>query len=162
MGSAIRIKTFARRLALLSAGLLVQSNTLFAAGIAADGQLQARDLLTGTVDGRPRVVDRSPATPSDGPQASAVDPQEQARRLILGQPRAGSIADKTAASAESHRGHGYGDPQELAQRMILGAGASGGATSVLHKSVSLTHAPLVMRLNKGASAWELRRIAWGG
>jgi hypothetical protein len=135
MNSPIRVKTLAQRLALLSAGLLVQSNTLFAAEIATDAQMQARDLLTGTVHGRPRIADRSPATPSGGPRASVVDPQEQARRLILGQPRIGGIADKTTASAKSQRGHGYGDPQESARRMILGA---------------------------GASAWALRRIAWGG
>jgi hypothetical protein len=136
MNSPIRVKTIAQRLALLSAGLLLQSNALFAAEIAADAQLQARDLLTGTVAGRPRIVDHSPAISSDGPQASVVDPLEQARRLILGQPSGGGIADKTVASTESHRGHGYGDPQESAQHMILGAGARGGATA-LHRAASL-------------------------
>jgi hypothetical protein len=124
MDSPNRVKTLAQRLALLSAGLLLQSNTLFAAEIAADAQMQARDLLTGMVDGRPRLVDRSHAVPGDGPQASVVDPQEQARRLILGTSSIGGIADKAATSAESQRGHGHGDPQELAQRMILGAGAA--------------------------------------
>jgi hypothetical protein len=123
MDSPNRVKTLAQRLALLSAGLLLQSNTLFAAEIAADAQMQARDLLTGMVAGRPRIVDRSHAVPGDGPHASVVDPQEQARRLILGKSSIGGVADKAATSAESQRGHGHGDPQELAQRMILGAAA---------------------------------------
>jgi hypothetical protein len=164
MDSPIRVKTIAQRLALLSAGLLVQSNPLFAAEIAPDAQMQARDLLSGTVDGRPRIVDQSPAISSGGPQASVVDAQEQARRLILGQPSVGGIADKTAASAwttkqasaESQRDHVYGDPQELARRMILGVGASDGPTSALNRSVSLTQDPLVMRLNR-----DEFRIAFG-
>ena len=45
MDSPIRVKTLAPRLVLLSAGLLVQSNTLFAAEMTADAQMQARDLL---------------------------------------------------------------------------------------------------------------------
>jgi hypothetical protein len=133
MTSPIRVKTLAQRLALLSAGFLLQSHTLFAAEIASDAQMQARDLLMGTVDGRPRIVDRSPAISSGGAQVSVVDPQEQARRLILGQPSV-DAADKTAVSAESERGHGYGDPQESARRMILGAGASSGAASASHGS----------------------------
>src|ERR1700733_15988073 len=103
MNSPIRVKTLAQRLALLSAGLLVQSNTLFAAEIATDAQMQARDLLTGTVHGRPRIADRSPATPSGGPRASVVDPQEQARRRLLGQPPTGGTAGQTTPSAHSHR-----------------------------------------------------------
>ena|ERR1700692_503425 len=164
MDSPIRVKTLAQRLALLSAGLVLQSNTLFAAEIAADAQMQARDLLTGTVDGRPRIVDESPAIASDGNHASVVDAQEQARRLILGNPSVGGTADKTVAFAsttekartESQRGHVYSDPQESARRMILGVGASNGATSALHRSVSLTQDPLVMRLNK-----DEFRIAFG-
>jgi hypothetical protein len=99
MGSPIRIKTLARRAALLSAGLLVQSNILFAAEIAADAQMQARDLLTGTVNGRPRIVDKPPSPPSDGPQAPVVDAQEQARQLILGTPSFHGTTDETAAIA---------------------------------------------------------------
>jgi hypothetical protein len=133
MGSPIRIKTLARRAALLSAGLLVQSNILFAAEIAADAQMQARALLTGPVDGRPGIVDESPSPPSDAPQAPVVDAQEQARRLILGTPKIHGTRDETAAApttqkarTESPRGDVYGDPQESARRMILGVGASGG------------------------------------
>jgi hypothetical protein len=174
MVSPIRVKTLARRLALLSAGLLLQSHTLLAAEIAADAQMQARDLLTGTVDGRPRIADRSPAIANGWAQASVVDPQEQARRLILGRPSLGGVYE-TAGSAESQRGHGYGDPQDSARRMILGAGASSGAASASHTTVSLTQDPFVMRLGTQhatrdpshrrqakASAWALRRIAWGG
>jgi hypothetical protein len=142
MDSPTRINTFIQRLALLSAGLLLQFNTLFAAEIAADPQMQARDLLTGTLDGRPRIVHQSPAISSDSPQASVVDAQEQARRLILGEPRVGGIADKAAAIAstrkartESQRGRVHDDPQESARRMILGVGASGGAIPAGHRSV---------------------------
>jgi hypothetical protein len=137
MGSRIRIKTLARRAALLSAGFLVQSNILFATEIAADAQMQARDLLSGTVNGRPRIVDKSPSPPSDGSRAPVVDAQEQARRLILGTPRLHGTTDETTAIAptkkertESPHGGVYADPQESARRMILGAGASGGATSI--------------------------------
>jgi|HubBroStandDraft_1064217.scaffolds.fasta_scaffold00556_20 hypothetical protein len=132
MDLAIRIKTHTRWLALLTAGLLLQANTLFAAEIAGDAQTQARDLLTGSVDGRPRTVDQSPAILSDGPQVPAVDAQEQARRMILGRPGVGGIADKTATSVESRRAHAYGDPQESARRMILRVGKSGGRTSASH------------------------------
>jgi hypothetical protein len=164
MDSPIRIKTLAQWLALLSAGLLLQSNTLFAAEIAADAQRQAQDLLTGTVNGRPRTVDQSPAISSDGAQPSIVDAQEQARRLLLGQPTGGDTAIKRAAIAsttekarpESHHGQVYSDPQESARRMILGVGASGRATSALRGSVSLTQAPLVMRLNKD----EFRMVSY--
>jgi hypothetical protein len=164
MDSLIRIKTHARWLALLSAGLLLQSNTLFAAEIAGDAQTQARDLLTGTVDGRPRIVDQSPAISSDGPQASVVDAQEQARRMILGKPTVGRAANERSAvasttkkaRADSLRGDVYGDPQESARRMILGVGVSNSAASVSHRSVSLTQEPLVMRLNK-----DEFRIAFG-
>jgi hypothetical protein len=137
MNSPIRVKTLARRLALLSAGLLLQSNTLFAAEVAADGQMQARDLLTGRVEGQPRVVDHSSAISSGGAKASVVDPQEQARRLILGRSGIAGIPDRTVTYAESERDRGYGDPQELARRMILGARPSGGSASVSHRSVSL-------------------------
>jgi hypothetical protein len=164
MDSPMRIKTLAQRLALLSAGLLLQCNTLFAAEIAADPQTRARDLLTGTVDGRPRIVDHSTAIASGGPQAPVVDAQEQARRLILGMPSIHGTTDKTAAvtpatkkeRAGSQRGDVYGDPQESARRMILGVGASGGAPSAVHRAVSLTQDPLVMRLNK-----DEFRIAFG-
>jgi hypothetical protein len=164
MDSPIGIKTLAQGLAALAAGLLVQSNPLFAAEIAGDPQMQARDLLNGTVDGRPRIVYEAPAIPSDGPQASVVDAQEQARRLILGKPTVGGTANETAAiastpkkaRAETQRSHAYGDPLESARRMILGVGASNGATSALHRSVSLTQDPLVMRLNK-----DEFRIAFG-
>jgi len=155
MDSWIRVKTFVRRLALLSAGLLLQSNTLFATEVAGDAQMQARDLLTGTVDGRPRTVDQSPGMPSDELQGSALDAQEQARRLILGQRSVGGVAEKKA-HAESQRGPVYDDPHESARRMILGVGASKGATSVLHRSVSLMQDPLVMRLKK-----DEFRIAFG-
>jgi hypothetical protein len=135
MGSRIRFKTLTQRAALLlSAGLLVQSDVLFAAELAADAQTQARDLLTGTVNGRPRIVDQSPSPPSDGTQAAVVDAQEQARRLILGPPSIYGTTDETAAiapatkkaRAESARGEVYGDPQVSARRMILGGGVRGG------------------------------------
>jgi hypothetical protein len=50
MNSQINIKGTAQRMALISAVLLLHSNTLLAAEFAGDPQSQARALLSGTVD----------------------------------------------------------------------------------------------------------------
>ncbi len=158
MNSQFNFKGTARRLALISAVFLLQSNTLLAAEYAADPQLQARDLLTGTARNR-STADESPAVPIDGDAAPVVDAQEQARRMILGTPTRGTIDSPVAAEtskelrAESETGrHRYVDPQELAQRMILGPGA----TAASKGSASLTQIPLVIRLSK-----DEFRIAFG-
>ena len=116
-------------LALISAAFLFQAENVFAAEAAVDAQMQARDLLSGTVGGRAKTIDESPNR-ADGRRTSNVDPQEQARRLILGQPNADGTHDRAAAleskvnatpAGSARADHGpYSDPQESARRMILG------------------------------------------
>jgi hypothetical protein len=153
-------------LVLISAAFLFQADNVLAAEAAVDAQMQARDLLSGTVGGRAKTIDESPANTADGQQTSNVDPQEQARRLILGQPNVDGTHDRAAAleskvnatpAGSARTDHGpYSDPQESARRMILGHGASGSAAPALKRSVSLSQDPLVMRLDK-----DEFRIAFG-
>ena len=158
-------KIFGHGLVLISAALLFQADNVLAAEFAGGAEMQARDLLSGTVGGRPRTAGESPAIPADGPQTSSLDPQEQARQLILGKPhvdgtngRAAARQPKVTAPAVSTRSEDgiYSDPQESARRMILGHAASGSAAPALKRSVSLTQEPLVMRLDK-----DEFRIAFG-
>jgi hypothetical protein len=149
MSSLIRSKTIAAQLALLSTGLVVHSNPLFAAETYGDAQMQAKDLLSHRLS--PPVVSKT----DDQPRTQvSLDAQEQARRLILGNARSATITGDTLApatddaSAESKAAHVYADAQESARRMILGLGASPGSTSTGRSLVSLTQAPLVIRLNK--------------
>ena len=118
--------------------------------------MQARSLLSRTVSPLPKVAHES-ATPISGPtQAVAVDPQEQARRLILGNPATRIGADRVASLASptadptpaSNADRVYADPQDSARRMILGPGASAGSAARRKSTVSLTQEPLVMRLDK--------------
>jgi hypothetical protein len=91
--------------------------------------MQARDLLSGTVGGRPPFEDVSFAIPTDDRQVTYLDPQEQARKLILGKNFADtalqaasldSTTDATpAASVQLVRRVDVGG-QEMAQRMLLG------------------------------------------
>jgi hypothetical protein len=145
MNSQIDIKSPVRRLALISAVLLLHSNTLLAAEFAADPQSQARDLLSGAVGDRSTTTDKSIAGTTDGYATPIVDAQEQARQMILGTPtrgandrviRAGNSKELRAQSAIGHR-LTHADPQESAQRMILGNQAAG-------------------------SERALRRMTWGG
>jgi hypothetical protein len=118
--------TLGRRLMLASAGLLLCANGGLAAEIVGDAQMQARDLLSGTVGGQPKIADVPRAIPTD---VLNLDPQEQARDLILGRNVAGaahqaaSLDSKTdsmpAASMQRIRSADIGG-QELAQRMLLG------------------------------------------
>ena len=135
MNSRISMKIFSRRLILISAAILINANTVLAANRVGDAQMQARDLLSGTVGGRAKIIDRSLATSADHPQKSYPDPQTQARQLILGKPsfdRAASreyaVQSKTDVPilvSPGRNGSAHPDPQELARRMILGAGSSG-------------------------------------
>jgi hypothetical protein len=145
MNSFIPVKTLKYGLVLISAAFLL-GNGVLAAEAAGDAQSQARDLLSGTVDGRAKVVDQLPATEADGVRAPGLDPQEQARQLILGKPissrlngPAAGLADTSAAPLESTQGghRTYADPQELARRMILGSGARGTASPALKRSASV-------------------------
>jgi hypothetical protein len=122
--------TLGRRLMLASAGILLYANGALAAEFMGDAQTQARDLLSGSVGGRARIADVSSAIPTDDRHVSNLDPQEQARDVILGKSnfantasQAISLDSKTAAApAESARGihRADADGQESAQRMILG------------------------------------------
>ncbi len=113
-----RIETRAQRLVLVSAGLLLCSNTLFAADVDEDAQMQARDLLCGTVGGQPRTGGESHAPPSDAHEV-IVDAQEQARRLILGNHETAPGA-ATAQKAHAEPEPTYPHAQDAARRMILG------------------------------------------
>jgi hypothetical protein len=130
MNSPIPIKMLDHVLVLISAAILLQANNVRGAELAVDAQTQARDLLSGTVGGRAKAVYKSPAIPADGHQTLSLDPQEQARQLILGKPNFGGVAGLSVAfdskakvaPAVPARGkrRGDSDAQELAQRMILG------------------------------------------
>ena len=118
-----------RRLTLASAGLLICVNGALAAEVVGDAQMQARDLLSGTVSGQPKFADVSSAIPTDDPQVPYPDPQEQARDLIFGNhfpavaDQAASLDPKTdampTASVQRTRRADIGG-QELAQGMLLG------------------------------------------
>jgi hypothetical protein len=133
VNSPIPIKMLSHRLVLISAAILLHANSVFAAEFVGDAQMQARDLLSGTVGGRANTINASPAIPVDGHQTSILDPQEQARQLILGKPSFGRVAGSSVSldskrqvtPAVSAQGSGrvYSDAQESARRMILGMGA---------------------------------------
>lgn len=131
MKTFISSNTLGRRLMLASAGLLLCANGAFAAEAAGDAQMQARELLSGTVGGRAQCAQASAAIRTDDRQVPYLDPQKQARDLILGKssagaaPRAASRDSQTdampMASAKNIRRVDIGG-QESAQRMLLGKG----------------------------------------
>jgi hypothetical protein len=133
MNSANPIKMPHHRFVLIGAAILLYANNVLAAEVVDDAQMQARDLLSGTVGGRAKTFDASSAVPADGHHALNLDPQEQARQLILGKPNFGGVTGprvalgaKTKVTPEvSERGQRRvsSGAQESAQRMILGKGA---------------------------------------
>src|SRR6202051_1895517 len=129
--SFISSNTLGRRLMLASAGLVLCANGALAAEVVGDAQMHASDLMSGTVGGRPKFADVSSAIPTDDQHVQILDPQEQARDLLLGKNFAGT-AHQTA-SFDSKRdavpvasvqpvSRNDIDGQELAQRMLLGNG----------------------------------------
>lgn len=130
MTAPIPTKLLNHVLVLVSAAILLYANNGLAADLVGDAQMQARDLLSGTVNGQAKTFGASPANPADGHRAPNLDPQEQARQLILGKPNIGGVTDLKVAIASRTKGspavsargkrHGYSDPQKSAQRMILG------------------------------------------
>jgi hypothetical protein len=118
---------------LISVAFLLQAREVRAVEWQVDAQMQARDLLSGTVGGRAKTIDRSTAIAAEGRPTPILDPQEQARRLILGNRDFGGPADAsvtsgsktkvTPAATARRKRRGYFDPQELAQQMILHGGA---------------------------------------
>jgi hypothetical protein len=132
MYSSISTKAIIRCLILISATVLLSRNPAFAADRVGDAQMQAGDLLAGTVNGRPKTIDKSLATAADRLQPSYPDAHAQARQLILGKPGFGSavgrqttVESKTIVSMSAGRnGAAQADPQEQARRMILGSGGN--------------------------------------
>jgi hypothetical protein len=132
MNTRISMKVLSRRLILISAAILINANTVLAADRVGDAQMQARDLLSGTVGGKTKIIDKSLAISAD--QKSYPDPQTQARQLILGKPSFdGAVSRELAVRSKTNvplpmsarrNGSAHTDPQELARRMILGAGVS--------------------------------------
>jgi hypothetical protein len=117
---------------LIAATILLHANNVLAAELVGDAQMQARDLLSGTVGGQVKITDASPTLSALGHQTSNLDPQEQARELILGKRTPGPVAGrrvaldsktKVLAVVPARGKHRESDAQELARRMILGIGA---------------------------------------
>jgi hypothetical protein len=128
------MKILSRRLLLISAAVLINANTVLAADRVGDAQMQARDLLSGTVGGT-GTIDKSLAISAGHHQKSYADPQKQARQIILGRPSFdGTESREFAAQSKTtvpvpvsarRNSRIHTDPQELARRMILGTGGSG-------------------------------------
>jgi hypothetical protein len=116
----------------LLAAVLLHANHVLAAEPVGDGQMQARDLLSGTVGGRAKIESALPANSADGHQIANLDPQEQARQLILGRRTFGAVAEPnaghdskakvTATAPTGGKRRELSDARELARRMILGVG----------------------------------------
>jgi hypothetical protein len=127
------MKFLSRRLILISAAILINANTVLAADRVGDAQMQARDLLSGTVGGKTKIIDRSLAISTDRYQKSYPDPQTLARQLILGKSSFdGALSREFAVQSTTNvpvpvsarRDSAHTDPQELARRMILGVGGN--------------------------------------
>ena len=118
-----------RPLLLLSAALLLQTGGALTAARAGDAQAQARELLSQTAAGRSIAVQSNALTAEDRSPAD-LDPQAQARRILLGAPSAGDeaqaaaprYAESTSTAAVVDRDHrsARADAQEMARRVILG------------------------------------------
>jgi hypothetical protein len=129
MTTSSLVKTSNRSLVLLSATFLLQTGGALTAARAGDAQTQARELLSQTTAGR-SVAAQSNALPGSGTSLAALDPKEQARRVLLGARSAGGEAEVTAPrhtksiSPAEVVGQGqrraHTDAQEMARRMILG------------------------------------------
>jgi hypothetical protein len=100
----------------IAAAILLHPNNVLASDFVIDAQMQARDLLSGTVGGQAKTVNRSRPKSGDGDRASSVDPQDQADQLILGKTKFGKSDGPPMALEPNVRT--YSDPQESARRMI--------------------------------------------
>jgi hypothetical protein len=129
MTSSKLTKTSNRPLLLLSAAFLLQTGGALTAARAGDAQAQARELISQTTAGR-SVDAPSKVLPDGGISSAALDPQEQARRVILGthiadgeaEVAAPRYAKSTSPAGVVGRDHGraHSDAQEMARRMVLG------------------------------------------
>jgi hypothetical protein len=106
-------------LVLASAGILLHAHSTLAKDVFGDAQIQARELLS--------VGERSKAAQAAAVISAAhafnVEPQEQARRLILGKPAGDRVADRLVGSdlemtAMRRVQPAASDPQEAARRMV--------------------------------------------
>jgi hypothetical protein len=99
----------------------IHAHSALAADVIGDAQMQASDLLSGTVAGRSKTAPVTAATSADDTHAFNVEPQELARQLILGKPSGDRVADR-------HIGGDFEmqlavrraavDPQEAARRLL--------------------------------------------
>ena len=129
MNSPIPSKKLSYCLVLISAAILLHANNVLGAQLECDAQMQARDLLSGTVCGRDKIVGTSPVISAHSHQTLRLDPQEQARDLILGKRALDRVADRSlalgstanvSAAVPARSTRRDSDAQELARRMILG------------------------------------------
>ena len=115
-------------LMLLSAAFLLQTGGALVTARAGDAQTQARELLSQATGDRSATGQIK--LHADGGGVAALDPQEQARRVLLGttstRGEAGMAAHRYAKSTSSvgvvgrdHR-RTHADAQDMARRMILG------------------------------------------
>ncbi|HLZ96308.1 MAG TPA: hypothetical protein VKP66_00085 [Steroidobacteraceae bacterium] len=112
-----------RRLVLLSAALLLQTGGALTAARAGDAQTQARELLSPTQTRS--VAARSSAVADAGASLAGVDPQEQARRVLVSAPGSTGGVQATAqryakSTSPAETRHVHSDAQEMARQMILG------------------------------------------
>jgi hypothetical protein len=129
MTSSKLTKTSNRPFLLLSAAFLLQTGGALVAARAGDAQTQARELVSQTTAGRSAAAE-SNVLPDGTTSPAALDPQEQARRVLLGTQSAGGEAEVAApryAKSTSPAGvvgrdhrRAHSDAQEMARRMILG------------------------------------------
>jgi hypothetical protein len=108
-------------IALASAGILLHAHNALAADVIGDAQMQARDLLSRTVTGRSITAHVPAAMPADNTHAFNVEPQEQARQLILGKPAGDRVADRRIGSdfeMQLAARRAEVDPQEAARRLL--------------------------------------------
>jgi hypothetical protein len=120
-----------RRLMLISFAFIFHAERVLASEPASDAQTQARDLLSGTVGGLTKTIGESFGISSNSNMALNLDPQGQARRLILAKPNVSGIAGRAhgvdpkkptlPVAFTRSRGSTYADPQEAARRMIVGS-----------------------------------------
>lgn len=114
-------------LVLASAGILLHGHSALPADALGDAQTQARDLLSGNIGGRSRAAQVAAAVSADDTQAFKVEPQEQARQLILGKPSGDRIVDRVIGShlemtSVRRVRRAEADPQEAARRMVQAKG----------------------------------------
>ena len=127
------VSNLKRRLVATFAALTACANGVLAAEMAGDAHTQARALLSGTTGQRVHPASYSTDVSDAGRESVTLDPQEQARRLIIGTSSvgvtpAGNIAvaghmppNSYAPSARNNSGNN--DAHQMARRMLTGQGA---------------------------------------